>query len=282
VRLTDALRSILALLAPLAITVFIVRLFTNSARLYLVRRQIGSVSLISNILRVLGGAIVIGTTFALVGVPIGPLLTVLAGSSIGLSLALREPLSNLFSGMTVLASNKIQPGDYVRLSSGQEGYVTDIRWADTCIRELSNNLVVIPNALMTSTIITNFHRPEPELSVLFDMGVPYDSDLTRVEQLVIAVGEEVHAEVSGGVPAFAPLVRFNAFGETSVRFTVILRARTFVDQFLLRHEFIKRLRERFAAEGLALPMPIQMLRLEPSVEETKVGATADEDDGRAS
>ncbi len=280
VRLTDVLRSLLALLAPLAITVFIVRLLTNSARLYLVRREIGSVSLISNILRVLGGAIVLGTTFALIGVPIGPLLTVLAGSSIGLSLALREPLSNLFSGMTVLASNKIQPGDYVRLSSGQEGYVTDIRWADTCIRELSNNLVVVPNSLMTSTIITNFYRPEPELSVLFDMGVPYDSNLARVEQLVVAVGEETHTEVPGGVPAFTPLVRFNAFGETSVRFTVILRARTFVDQFLLRHEFIKRLGERFAAEGLPPPRPIQILRLDPAGEEATIRAMADEDAGR--
>lgn len=263
VRLTDSVRTLLSMLAPLAITIFMVRLVTNSVRLFLVQRQIGSVSLINNTLRVLGSAVIVGTVFLLLGVPIGPLLTVLAGSSIGLSLALRDPLANLFSGMTVIASDKIQPGDYVRLSTGQEGYVTDIRWADTCIRELSNNLVVIPNSLMSSTIVTNFYRPDPELSVLFDMGVPYDSDLTRVESLVVAVAEEVHREVAGGVQAFTPLVRFNAFGETSVRFTVVLRARTFVDQFLIKHEFVKRLGARFAAEGLPAPVPLQLLRIEP-------------------
>jgi len=264
VRLTGLVRSSLLFLAALAITLFLVRLVTNAIRLYFLRREIGSISLLDNILRFLGGTVIIATALTLLGVPIGPLLTVLAGSSIGLSLALRDPLANLFSGMTVLASNKIQLGDYIRLSTGQEGYVIDIRWSDTYIQELANNLIIIPNALMTNTILTNFYRPEPEFSLLFDMGVSYDSDLAQIERLVIAVGEEVHAQVPGGIATVPPLVRFNVFGETSVRFTVILRVRTFVDQFLVQHEFMKRLQARFAAEGLPPPTPVQVLRVEAS------------------
>lgn len=269
VRLTGLVRSALLFLALLAITIFLVRLFTNAIRLYFVRREIGSISLINNTLRILGGAVVLATALSLIGVPIGPLLTVLAGSSIGLSLALRDPLANLFSGLSVLASDKIQPGDYVRLSTGQEGIVTDIRWSDTYIRELANNLIVVPNALMTSTILTNFDRPDSELSVLFEMGVPYTSDLVRVEGLLIATAAEVHREVPGGVAEFPPLVRFNLLGETSVRFTVILRAREFVDQFLIKHEFVKRLQARFAAEGLPLPVPVQTLRLDPTARDSR-------------
>jgi small-conductance mechanosensitive channel len=273
-RVTELVRALLALLAPLAMTIFVVRLLINAVRLYLEYRQLRAVSLINNALRILGGAVVLGTALVLLGVPVGPLLTVLAGSSVGLSLALREPLSNIFSGMTVIASDKIQPGDYIRLSTGQEGYVTDIRWADTCICDLTNNLVVIPNSVMTSTILTNFYRPDPELGVLFEMGVPYDSDLARVEAIVLAVAREVLAEVEGGVAAFEPLLRFNTFGETSVRLTVVLRARAFVDQFPLRHEFMKRLRSRFAAEGLPAPIPAQLLRLEPAAADGRAPAPA--------
>lgn len=261
-RLVEVARSLLSLLAVLAVTVFLVRLVTNSIRLYFLRHQIGSISLLNNALRAFSATVVIATALAVVGVPIGPLLTILAGSSIGLSLALREPLANIFSGLTILVSNKIQPGDYIRLSTGQEGFVTDIRWSDTYIHELTDNLVVVPNALMANTILTNFHRPEPDFTLLFAMGVPYDSDLAEVERLVVLVAQEVLAEVPGGVPEAQPAVRFNAFGETGVRFNVLLRVQSFADQFFLRHEFMKRLGARFAAAGMPPPIPVQLLRVE--------------------
>jgi small-conductance mechanosensitive channel len=280
VRIIDLVRSLLGLLSTLAVTLFLVRLIINAIRLYFVRREVGSISLINNTLRFLGGLALICTALALLGVPIGPLITVLAGSSIGLSLALRDPLANLFSGMTVLASSKVQPGDYIRLSSGQEGIVTDIRWSDTYIRELPDNMIIIPNALMTSTIITNFDQPASELSVLFELGVRYDSDLAEVERLVVAAATEVLASVPGGVSDFTPLVRYQALGDSVVRFTAILRAQSFVDQFLLKHEFVKRLQASFAAAGLPPPTPIQLLRLEREPERAPAPGTPPADTNR--
>lgn len=249
--------------ASMAITLLVVRLLTSSVLIYFRQQEIGSISLINNTLRILGGIVMAATALALVNFPIGPLLTVIAGSSLGLSLALRDPLANLFSGMTILASSKVRPGDYIRLSTGQEGFITDIRWSDTYVREMANNMVVVPNSLMNNTILTNFHRPDPELAVLVELGVSHDQDLSRVEQLVLAVAKEVMAEVDGGVDSFDPLIRYNVFGETSVRFTVIMRGQTFTDQFVLRHEFFKRLTARFAAEGMPPPRPIQMIAFDP-------------------
>ncbi|NTV65654.1 MAG: mechanosensitive ion channel, partial [Oscillochloris sp.] len=193
------------------------------------------------------------------GVPVGGLLTLVAGSSLGLTLALRDPLANLFSGMVVIASSKIRPGDYVRLSSGEEGYVTDIRWADTYIRQISNNLIIVPNSLITNTIMINYSRPEPEMAVLLTMGVSYNSNLDRVEELVIAVASEVMEEVPGGVPDFTPMVRYNTFNESSIDFMVVMRGKSFNDQFLIKHEFIKRLRSCFQAEGISIPFPIRTI-----------------------
>lgn len=260
-RLAALALSFLNLLAVLAATLFLVRIVTNTIRLYFVRHTIGSISLLDNVLRGFTASVLITTALASLGVPIGPLLTILAGSSIGLSLALREPLANLFSGLTVLASNKIQPGDYIRLSTGEEGFVSDIRWSDTYIRELTNNLVVVPNALMTTTILTNFHRPEPDMLIIFPMGVPYHSDLAAVERMVKAVAHEVQADTPGGVADFEPLVRYNAFGDTGVQFNIILRVQSFTDQFVVRHEFTKRLNERFTAEGLPPPIPARVVRV---------------------
>ncbi|MEO5820596.1 MAG: hypothetical protein ABIT71_08820 [Vicinamibacteraceae bacterium] len=92
------------------------------------------------------------------------------------------------------------------------------------------------------------------------MGVDYASDLAHVERVITEVGRDVMMTVSGGVAAFEPFVRFHTFGESSVDFTTILRAATFVDQYPIKHEFIKRLHERFAREGIVIPFPIRTLK----------------------
>ena len=64
-------------------------------------------------------------------------------------------------------------------------------------------------------------------------------------------------EVSGGVPDFEPFIRYHTFADSSVNFTVILRAKEFVDQYLVKHEFIKRLHARFNQEDIVIPFPIR-------------------------
>ncbi|MBX0330583.1 mechanosensitive ion channel family protein [Oscillochloris sp. ZM17-4] len=285
-KLSDQMRAAILYAEALAVVILVVRLATNWVRFSFERAQIGSVSLINNVLRFMGGMVITTTILGLYGVPVGSLLTVVAGSSVGLSLALRDPLANLFSGMTVIASNKIRPGDYVRLSSGEEGYITDIRWADTYIRQLSNNLIVVPNSLMTSTIVINYSRPESEQSVLIPMGVSYASDLELVERVVAEVGVEVMEEVDGGVAEFAPFIRYTTFNASSIDFNVILRANSFVDQYLLKHEFIKRVRARFHQEGISIPFPIRTLNLNGpipvQIQGTGVGGQGTGDGGKES
>jgi small-conductance mechanosensitive channel len=71
-------------------------------------------------------------------------------------------------------------------------------------------------------------------------------------------------QVQGGVPTFQPFIRYGDFSESSITFTAILRGREFTDQYLIRHEFIKRLHERFRAEGIEIPFPVRTVRLHPA------------------
>jgi small-conductance mechanosensitive channel len=66
-------------------------------------------------------------------------------------------------------------------------------------------------------------------------------------------------DVAGGVPEFEPFIRYHTFGDSSIDFTVILRAREFVDQYLIKHEFVKRLHARFNQEGIVIPFPIRAI-----------------------
>ena len=106
---------------------------------------------------------------------------------------------------------------------------------------------------------TTIDIPEKELAVLVNLSVHYNSDLKKVEQVTIETAREVMKEVRGGVPTFEPFIRYNTFGDSGIGFTVILRGKEFVDQYLIKHEFIKRLHEHYRCEGIVIPYPIRAI-----------------------
>jgi small-conductance mechanosensitive channel len=187
------------------------------------------------------------------------MLTALGVGGLAVALALQEPLANFFAGLFITLAGQIRVGDYVRLDSGQEGYVVDFSWRSTRLRMLANNLVVVPNAKLAQAIVVNHHLPSQDLAVLVDVGVDYGCDLRHVERVAVDVGRDVMRDVTGGVPEFDPFVRYHTFGESSIDFTVILRAKEFVDQYLIKHEFVKRLHARFNEEGIVIPFPIRTI-----------------------
>ena len=190
-------------------------------------------------------------------ISIAPILTALGVGGLAVALALQDTLGNLFAGIQILASRQVRIGDYIKLSSGEEGYVTDIRWRNTVLKALSNNAIVIPNSKLASTITTNFYAPSKEVSVLVEVGVSYGSDLEHVERVTIEVAKKVMLTVTGGVPEHDPFIRFHTFGESSIDFTVILRGKEFTDQYLVKHEFVKALTRRYRQENIEIPFPIR-------------------------
>ncbi len=196
------------------------------------------------------------------GIAITPMLTALGVGGLAVALALQDTLSNLFSGLHIIASRQVRPGDYVELDSGQRGYVTDIAWRNTTIRALPNNMIIVPNSKMASAIITNYCQPEKEMSVLIQVGVSYDSDLEQVERITNEVAKEVMRDIEGGISEFEPFIRYHTFDDSSINFTVILRTREFVNQYIIKHEFIKRLHERYKKEGIEIPFPIRTVYMQ--------------------
>lgn len=196
------------------------------------------------------------------GISIAPILATLGVGGLAVALALQDTLSNLFAGFHVIMARQIKVGDYIKMESGEEGYVTDINWRTTKIRMLPNNVVLVPNAKLAQAIVVNYCLPDKELAVLIDVGVHYKSDLRLVEKITCEAAKEVMRNVNGGVSTFDPFIRYHTFGDFSINFTVILRAKEFVDQYLVKHEFVKLLHERFNKEGIIIPYPIRAINHE--------------------
>jgi len=247
----------LFILVVLSVTFLLAEVVGKLTALYggKIQQTLPITSLTQNITRVV--IIVIGLLMILhgLGISIAPILTALGVGGLAVALALQDTLSNLFAGLYVTVSRQIRVGDYVKLESGEEGYVTDIGWRATKIRMLPNNIVLVPNAKLASAIITNYYLPDKELAVLVQVGIDYASDLAHVERVTCEVAKEVMQTIPGGVPTFEPFIRYHTFGDFSINFTVILRAKEFVDQYLITHEFVKRLHTRYQQEHITIPFP---------------------------
>jgi len=247
--------------AVIAVVIFFDRLFKGLIDTY--SHKVRALRDSGGVVHVVVRAVVIGLGILILldsfGISITPILASLGIGSLAVALALQPTLENFFSGIQIVIDKPITVGHFIRLESGEEGYVEKIGWRSTWIRQLPNNVVVIPNKVLVGSRVLNYHYPQKEMSVLIQVGVHYDSDLEQVEKVTIEVAEEVLKSVEGGVPEFKPFIRYHTFNDSSIDFTVILRAKEFVDGYRVKHEFIKRLQKRYRAEGIVIPFPIQTL-----------------------
>lgn len=130
----------------------------------------------------------------------------------------------------------------------------DITWRNTKIKEVPNNMIIVPNAKLASATVTNFHQPDKEVALPVRVRVSYENDFATVERVTLDIAREVLRDVPGGVATFEPVIRYHTFGDTGIEFTALLRARDVADQYRLKHEFIKRVLNRYRSVGITLPV----------------------------
>lgn len=192
------------------------------------------------------------------GIDITPVVTALGIGGLAVALALQDTLGNLFAGVQIILSRQVRPDDFVRLASGEEGRVTDVKGRNTTIQTSPDgNLLTVPNSVLASSIVKNYTLPTTELWVTVNVGVAYDSDLEQVQRVTLEVARDVIASVEGGVATGAPVLLYREFGASSIDFVVRMLVSEYTSQGAIRHEFIKRLHRRYAQEGIEIPFPTQ-------------------------
>jgi len=257
-------RRAVGVLGILSVVVFFTRMSRRAIHVYIDRKVELPTSIFKNFATFV--LYLLGFLFALdyLGVSITPLLTALGVGGLAVALALQETLSNLFAGMNILMTRKIQRGDYIRLDTGEEGTVCDITWRNTTIGAPDDNQIVVPNSRLAAAIYTNTHLPTSEMGLFLPVTVAFDSDLALVERVTLEVAREVLAGPERAIPDFAPAIRFNAYTDIGVRFSVILRIKEFREQYKIRHEFYRRLHARYKEEGINLAVAARIVPVDKS------------------
>jgi small-conductance mechanosensitive channel len=187
--------------------------------------------------------VVVGLVIILqsLGVRVEALLTALGVGGLAVGLALQPTLGNLFGGLQLVASRTLRPGDYVSVG-GYEGFVEDVTWRTTSIRDLSNNLVVVPNQTIATSIFVNYRLPVPAVAIEIPFTIKAGADLDNVEQSALSAANDslrsLGASTIGGVP---PTVRFEQLTDGNIQARLVFRVPDTLDASQARNETVKRL-----------------------------------------
>jgi small-conductance mechanosensitive channel len=137
---------------------------------------------------------------------------------IAIGFAAKDTLSNLFSGIFILADAPYKIGDFIVLGSGERGRVTDIGIRSTRILTRDDVEIILPNATIASSKIKNESGgPHEKERVRVTVGVAYGSDIDKVRRVL----KQVAAVSTYLVVEPEPRVRFREFGPSALTFQLM-------------------------------------------------------------
>lgn len=200
--------------------------------------------------------------FDAMGVAIAPILTTLGVGSLAVALALQDTLANFFSGLYLLADRPIAPGEFVQLESGLEGTVDSIGWRTTRILTVQSNIVIVPNAKLAQSVITNYDKPGRLVSQALTVGVSYEADVARVEKILLEEYRSAVGAVDGLVPPPPePRVLLSNFLDSAVEVALVVHVSEWRKKGLVLEQLRRRILARLRAEGIDIPYPQRTVHL---------------------
>lgn len=218
--------------------------------------------LCSNFVKLVVWSVVFLLVLSSWGVDITPLLASAGIAGIALGLGAQETLSNIFSGVAIILDKPYKVHDYIVVQGVGEkgelrGEVLDIGMRSTKIKTRDNVYLTIPNSVMAGSVIVNETGRDKPLRVRVKVGVGYDSDVVKVEQVLLKAVYEVDEEKDKIVDkkGFEPRVRFREFGDSALLFELLVWIKEPVLKGRMTHYLNKAVLEALQREKIEIPFP---------------------------
>ncbi len=257
--LENGLKILLVLIAAWVVMRLIRRMIAAFKRFALKRaddaESVRRVETLSRVIRYVATVIliiaVVMEILHLLGISIAPLLGAAGVVGIAVGFGAQSLVKDYFTGFFLLLENQIRVGDFVAIA-GERGLVEELTLRHVRLRNVDGNVHIIPTGMIDK--VTNMSL-EYSYAVI-EVGVAYREDVDEVFAVIRATGAELRADA-----VLAPLILedLELLGvENWADSSVVIRARIKVqplEQWRVRREFLRRLKQAFDARGIEIPYP---------------------------
>lgn len=171
---------------------------------------------------------------------------------IAIGFASQTSVSNIISGIFLISEKAFAVGDVIAIGDTR-GVVLSIDLLSVKLRTFDNQFIRIPNENLIKTQVSNITRfPIRRLDI--NVGVAYKEDPQRVRQILFDIADKNRQSLDEP----APLVRFQAFGQSALEFLFAVWC-TREDFHALKSTLHQEIKLRFDAEGIEIPFPHRTL-----------------------
>ncbi len=198
--------------------------------------------------------VVIIAALSKMGVPTTSFAAAIGGLGLGVGLALKDNVSNLASGLLILAFKPFRVGDYIAVG-GNDGTVTAITMMHTNIKTMGYQNVIVPNQVMASSVVKNYSTHPTRCMELY-LDVDYEHD----PQVTIDLLRRIYEADEAVLNARTMDIGIREFGENSVRIysNPEMRREQYWSAYYRLMQTIKR---ELEAAGISIPYPQRVLHV---------------------
>ena len=195
------------------------------------------------------------TGMHILGVSIAGILAFGGIGGIIVGFAVKDLLSNLFSGLLLFWDRPFAVGDWIRCPASEiEGVVEHIGWRVTRLRTFDNRPLYVPNAIFAGQVIENPQRMTNRRIYEY-FGLRY-ADLPRLPKILAQIRTMLneHEEIAQDRIL---LVNFDRYGDSSVNFFIYAMTRTteWGKFHRIKEDVLFRVAEIVAAHGAEFAFP---------------------------
>ncbi len=171
-----------------------------------------------------------------------------------IALAAQDTLSNFFSGILLLLDQGFKTGDMIKFSDTY-CIIREVGLRSTKIYDIINHvIIIIPNNALANQDIVNLTKPDRYYRLRILVGVSYDSDARQVEKALIDVAKE-NKDVEQDDPTRQPLVRFQAFGDSTLNFALVVWIKNVIKIRQINSDLHHEVFTKLADEGIVIAFP---------------------------
>ncbi|MBT7951319.1 MAG: mechanosensitive ion channel [Gammaproteobacteria bacterium] len=207
-------------------------------------------SFMSSIAYILAAAFIVIAALGHLGIQTTSLVAIIGAAGLAIGLALQGSLANFASGVMIIAFRPFKVGDFVE-AGGAVGVVEGIQIFSTQMKTGDNKTIIIPNANITNSNITNYSTKDTRrVDLVF--GIGYDDDIKKAKQIL----EDIVTNDERILKDPAPVVAVSELADSSVNFIV----RPWVnaaDYWAVYWDLTETVKLVFDKEGISIPYPQQ-------------------------
>ena len=193
------------------------------------------------------------TLIGFLGINVSSVTTFLGAAGIVLGFAFKETLGNICGGLIILTFKPFKVGNMIEFKN-YIGEVRSIELFYTRIKTPQNELVIIPNGMITSNELRNMTK-EKVRRLDLKIGVSYKSDILKVKKLLREIiDEEIKGQDKLILRSPEPTIGVLALAESAIIFCVYVYNKS-ENYFTLQLRMNERIKIKFDENNIEIPYP---------------------------